>query len=205
MTSVHWQGHSIAVDDAKVCDVPRQRRIDRESIFRESLALADERGLHAVTLQAVASRLGVTAMSLYGHIDSKEALLDGIVERLLAEFDLPDESLPWLERLGLIGRSARDSARRHPDVFALLLNRSAATPGAHRVRNAVKSALMQAGLPTPEVERAERLLTTVIVGFAVSEATGRFHQSEVDADADYAHLELLIENAIKFTIRSIQP
>jgi AcrR family transcriptional regulator len=166
--------------------------IDRAAIVLASLELADELGLPAVTLNAVAQRLGVTPMSLYGHIESKAALLDHLVEALLAEFPLPDLELPWYERLALIGRAARASAKRHPGVFPLLLTRSAATPGSHRVRQAVFSALLDAGLSVAEVNRAERLLTTMIVGFATGEVSGRFGQSEEDIEADYAYLEKML-------------
>jgi AcrR family transcriptional regulator len=176
--------------------VARTRIIDRASIIRVALQIADESGLQSVTLQAVAKRLGVTAMSLYGHIDNKAALLDGVVEELLAEFALPDADLPWRERLSRIGRAARDSARRHPDVFPLLLNRAAATPGAHRVREAVHAALRDAGLTGDDVYRAERLLTTMIVGFATSEVSGRFTQSAADVEADYVYLERLLTRMI---------
>ncbi|MGW1993291.1 TetR/AcrR family transcriptional regulator [Embleya sp. NPDC001921] len=177
----------------------RPRTIDRSAILRVSLELADEQGLQAVTLQAVARRLGVTAMSLYGHIANKAALLDGIVEELLSEFPLPDAELPWDERLARIGRAARDSARRHPDVFPLLLTRSAATPGAHRVRQAVFAALLDAGLSITEVNRAERLLSTMVVGFATSEVSGRFGQSAADIEADYAYLEETLRKLITST------
>jgi AcrR family transcriptional regulator len=184
------------VDNGTVACVARTRIIDRASIIRVALQIADESGLHSVTLQAVAHRLGVTAMSLYGHIDNKAALLDGVVEELLAEFELPDQNLPWRERLSLIGRAARDSAHRHPDVFPLLLNRAAATPGAHRVRQAVYGALRDAGLADDHVDRAERLLTTMIVGFATSEVSGRFTQSQADVEADYVYLERLLTRMI---------
>jgi AcrR family transcriptional regulator len=177
--------------------------IDRAAIVRASLELAEERGLPAVTLTAVAQRLGVTPMSLYGHIESKAALLDHLVEALLAEFPLPDLELPWYERLSLIGRAARESAKRHPGVFPLLLTRSAATPGSHRVRQAVFSALLDAGLSVAEVNRVERLLTTMIVGFATSEVSGRFGQSEEDIEADYRYLEKMLTTFI--TLAGQQP
>jgi AcrR family transcriptional regulator len=181
--------------------VGRPPIIDRAAVVRASLELADEQGLPAVTLSAVARRLGVTPMSLYGHIENKAALLDHLVEALLAEFPLPDLALPWHERLALIGRAARASAKRHPGVFPLLLTRSAATAGSHRVRQAVFSALLEAGLSVAEVNRVERLLTTMIVGFATSEVSGRFGQSEEDIEADYVYLEKTLTTFITVAAR----
>lgn len=183
-------------DSGKLSNMGRPRTINRSAILQAAIDLADEKGLQSVTLKAVAGRLGVTAMSLYGYIDNKAALLDGIVEKLLSEFPLPDADLPWHERLSQIGRAARASARRHPDVFPLLLTRSAGTPGSQRVRQEVFSALLDAGLSINDVNRAERLLTTTIVGFAISEVSGRFGQSAATIEADYVFLEEILRNLI---------
>jgi AcrR family transcriptional regulator len=170
----------------------RRARIDRAVILRASLDVADERGLSALTMQAVADRLGVTSMALYRHVAHKADLLDGVVESLLAEFELPDHQRPWRERLDAIAQAARDSARRHPDVFPLLLQRRATTPVARRVPDAIYSALRDAGMPEGQLPRAERLLSTFVMGFAVSESSGRFRARAADVDADFAYVQDLV-------------
>ena len=77
----------------------RPAQIDRSAVLAASLELADEQGLPAVTMQAVADRLGVTPMALYRHVANKADLLDGVVERILWEVPLPDPSEPWPDRL----------------------------------------------------------------------------------------------------------
>ena len=175
----------------------RRARIDRSVILRASLDVADERGLAAVTMQAVADRLGVTPMALYRHVAHKADLLDGVVESLLAEFELPDRHLPWRERLAALARTARDSAKRHPDVFPLLLQRRATTPVARRVPDAIFAALRDAGVPESQVPRAERLLSTFVMGFAVSEVTGRFRARAAEVDGDFALVQDLIFDGIE--------
>jgi len=177
--------------------VGRRARIDRSVILRASLDVADERGLAAVTMQAVADRLGVTPMALYRHVAHKADLLDGVVESLLAEFQLPDRRLPWRERLAAIARAARDSAKRHPDVFPLLLQRRASTPIARRVTEAIYDALRDAGMAEDQVFRAERLLSTFVAGFAVSEVSGRFRARAADVDADFAYLQDVVFGLIE--------
>jgi len=132
-------------------------------------------------------------MALYRHVGDKHALLDGIVERLLMELPLPDPALHWRARLDQMSAAMRATARRHPTVFPLLLRRPAATPGALRVREAVYDALRAAGLAEPDVERAERMLSTFILGFAASEAGGRFSvgSDQLDADLDWFGEQLL--------------
>ena len=170
----------------------RRARIGRSVILRASLDVADERGLAAVTMQAVADRLGVTPMALYRHVAHKADLLDGVVESLLAEFQLPDRRQPWRRRLEAIARAARDSARRHPDVFPLLLQRRASTPIARQVPDAIYAALRDAGMREAELPRAERLLSTFVMGFAVSEASGRFRARAADVEADFAYVQDLV-------------
>jgi AcrR family transcriptional regulator len=191
--------------------VGRTPQISRQAVLAAALRLADERGLEAVTMHAVAKVLNVTPMALYRHVDDKNALLDGLVELLLTEYPLPTETNSpagthgpadthgpagtnkpggnWDERLIALAAGIRATARRHPAVFPLLLTRPAVTPAARQVRDAVQSALREGGLPETEIGRAERLISTAVLGFAASEAAGRFrHHDQAVVDADFAEL-----------------
>lgn len=176
----------------------RPPQISRPAIVEASLAIADERGLAGLTMQAVAERLGVTPMALYRHVDDKADLLDSVVEALLTELPLPRAELPWKERLRGLGQAVRMVARRHPAVFPLLLQRPANTPESRRVRDSVVAALEEAGLDPEAAQRAERLVSTVILGFAASEAGGRFrgHSRKV-LDDDFACLEQVIGDVLQ--------
>lgn len=151
-----------------------------------ALALADEQGLAAVSMRSVAAALGVTPMALYRHVGDKQELLDGLVEQLLMELPLPDPALPWRARLDLLGLEMRRSAARHPEVVAILLQRPAATPGALRVRESVYVALRDAGIAESDIPRSERMLSTFVIGFAISQASGRFSVSRAESDHDFA-------------------
>jgi AcrR family transcriptional regulator len=169
--------------------VGRAPQISREEVLAAALRLADDDGLEAVTMHAVARRLRVTPMALYRHVDDKNDLLDGLVELLLTEYPPPPASGPWDQRLTALAAGIRDTARRHPAAFPLLLTRPAATPTARLVRDAVHAALREGGLPESDVARAERLISTAVLGFAVSEAAGRFRQHDQSViDADFAEL-----------------
>jgi AcrR family transcriptional regulator len=147
----------------------------RQQILDAALAIADEQGLDAVTMRAVAARIGVTAMALYPHVRSKDDLVDGLVGRLLAELSLPDPAaMGWSDRLRTIGWSAREVAHRHPAVVPLLFARPAVTPEAVLVVEAVYQALLDAGVPDGEVPRVERMVSTFVLGYAISETAGRF-------------------------------
>ncbi|MDX6351807.1 MAG: hypothetical protein QOF84_6597 [Streptomyces sp.] len=147
----------------------------REEILDAAVAIADESGLNAVSMRAVAARVGVTPMALYPHIGSKDALLDGMIGWLLAEL-LPEGDAPadWRDRLGAFAHAARSMGRAHPWAAVLLASRPGITPAAVRTIDGIYAALLQAGVPPREVPRLERMVSTFIIGFAASEAGGRF-------------------------------
>ena len=103
---------------------------------------------------------------------------------------LPARDLPWEEFLAALAAGVRATARRHPAAFPLLLARPAVTPAATGVRDAVHRALRQAGVPDTNIARTERLLSTTVLGFAVSEDAGQFRVHDEDViDADFAELQ----------------
>lgn len=155
---------------ARETEEPRRREI-----LDAAVAIADERGLAALSMRGVAERVGVTPMAIYPHVGNKEALLDGVVDRLLAEL-LPsvEGEGDWKTRMRRLGRAARDLARAHPGAYPLLLSRPSVTPDAVRVVDAMYQALLDAGVPPEHVPRLERLLSTFVLGYATSEVNGRF-------------------------------
>ena len=164
----------------------RPRRIDRDTVLVAALAIADADGLDSLSMRAVAERLEVTPMALYRYVGGKQELLDGLVERLLLEWPLPQSGQPWRAQLTEMAASMRATARRHPQVFPLLLQRSVATAGAKRVREAIYEALREAGVDSDSIPRIERVLSTFIIGFAASEAAGRFSVGRRELDLDVA-------------------
>lgn len=167
----------------------RPARIGRAAILDAALELADREGLDAVTMHAIARRMNVSTMALYRHMDGKDALLDGLVERLLTAFPVQRARQPGGQWLTAMASGIREVARRHPAVFPLLLTRPAVTPAAQRVRDAVVAALQDTGLTDTAARRAERLLSTAVLGFAASEAAGRFRShDQAVIDQDFAEL-----------------
>jgi AcrR family transcriptional regulator len=150
----------------------------RQEILDAALALADEKGLDAVSMRAVAERTGVTPMALYPHVSSKAALLDGMLGRLLADLLPPvaaaAESQDWRQRLRTIAHLARGLAHRHPWAAMLIFSRPSVAPDAVRVVDQIYAALIDAGVPDADVARVERLVSTFVIGYGASETGGRF-------------------------------
>lgn len=146
----------------------------RQEILDAALAIADERGLDAVSMRAVAQRVGLTPMALYPHVGDKSGLLDAMVGQLLAELPVPDPAEHWSARLDALAEAARGLAKRHPAAIGLLFSRPGVTPEAVLVIDAAYQALLDAGVPDAEVPRLERMFSTLVFGYGMSEAGGRF-------------------------------
>jgi AcrR family transcriptional regulator len=146
----------------------------KDQILAAALALADEAGLEAVTMRAVAARVGITPMALYRHVADKEALLDGVLETAVAGIALPDPSLPWDERLTELALAVRTTGHHHPTAIGLAFSRPGDTPAVRRLVDVIHGALAGAGVPPEQRHRMERLVSTFVVGFVVSEVSGRF-------------------------------
>ncbi len=147
----------------------------KQEILAAAVAIADELGLDAVSMRSVAERVGVTPMALYPHIGSKSALLDAMLEHLAGEL-LPAVAAgdSWREQLYGLAYAAREMSRRHPWAGILIFARPSVAGDAVRVTDVVYQGLLEAGVPEPEVPRLERLISTFVVGYALSETAGRF-------------------------------
>jgi AcrR family transcriptional regulator len=152
----------------------------RQEILDAALALADEKGLGAVSMRAIAERTGVTPMALYPYVGSKAALLDGMVGRLLVDLIPGDAGPDWRQRLRALARAARGLVHRHPWAATLLFARPAVTADAVIAVDAIYAALLDGGVPDEAVVRVERMFSTLILGYAASEVGGRFGPGELD-------------------------
>ena len=85
--------------------------------------MLDEDGPKALTMRRVASDLGVEAMSLYYHVPNKDALVEGVLDLLVAEAELPTGDVDAEQWITGTAKAFRRLARTHPRAFPLLLTR----------------------------------------------------------------------------------
>jgi AcrR family transcriptional regulator len=153
----------------------------KKEIVDAAVAIADERGLDAVSMRSVADRVGVTPMALYPHIGSKGALLDAMVEYLGSELlQVMTTGDSWHERLYGMAGAAREMSRRHPWAGILIFARPSVAGDAVRVTDVIYQGLLDAGVPEADVPRLERLISTFVIGYALSETGGRFGPAEAN-------------------------
>ena len=146
-------------------------RLTREKVLRAALEFVDANGLAALSMQKLGAELGVQGMSLYSHVDSKDALLDGIVEAMSAELELPSVTeTDWQEALRSLASSIRELIRRHPAAAALLVSRPVMPTRRLQQVDAYLQILIRAGFAE---DRAMDVLRTVYMyahGYALAEA-----------------------------------
>jgi len=132
--------------------------------------VADRDGLDAASLRKVAAELGVHVTSLYNHLPTKDALLDGVVEELFASADLPVGELPWEQWVREFVDAVARLAREHPGAFAVLLRRPAQGPRANATFEAGLAAFHRAGMDVAESYVAVKCVALGVLGVCVEQA-----------------------------------
>ncbi|GFH39590.1 TetR/AcrR family transcriptional regulator [Streptomyces pacificus] len=183
--------------------------LSRERVIRTAMAVADEKGASALTMRAIAQPLGVEAMSLYHHVAGREEILDGMVDAVFGEIDLPPRDADWKAAMRRRAFSAREALRRHPWAIGLMDSRSRPGPATLRHHDALIGALRTGGFSVPMAAHAFSLIDSYLYGFVIQELSLPFADSaqleeiagailrEAPATA-YPHLtELATEHALK--------
>ncbi len=149
---------------------PRER-LSRARVIRAAMDIADRGGIEALTIRALANELGTKPMSLYHHVDGKDAVLAAMVEDVFGQIALPDVGMEWKQAMRERCVSARDVLNRHP--WAVPLLESGTTPGPNSLghHEAVLAALARGGLPLPLMAHAYAILDAFIYGYVVQEAS----------------------------------
>jgi AcrR family transcriptional regulator len=183
--------------------------LSRERVIRTAMAVADEKGAASLTMRAIAEPLGVEAMSLYHHVAGREDILDGMVDAVFGEIDLPPRDTDWKSALRHRADSARAVLRRHPWAVGLMDSRSQPGPATLRHHDAVIGTLRAGGFSVPMAAHAVSLIDSYLYGFVLQELSlpfrGAAELDEVagailrDMPADtYPHLtELATEHVLK--------
>lgn len=147
--------------------------ITRELLIRTALEIVDRDGLDALSMRRLGAELGVDPMTAYRHLPNKEALLDGVMEAVVAEIDLEvDESLPWQDQLRqLIGADMR-TMLAHPNVLPVLARRPLTTPGSLRLVERAFQIMADAGIPLCDAALATNAvgMVTSSLALAISES-----------------------------------
>jgi AcrR family transcriptional regulator len=160
----------------------RRRPLTRERVVAEALTVIATDGADALSMRALAARLGVVPGAIYRHVRDKEQLRDLVVDGVLAEVDChASPSLPWTEQVTTLARRLRAVLEDHPGIAGLLKTRDPLGPHSLALAEAFLTPLQQAGLPARQTALAYSLIYDYTLGFALSDRTTVNEQRVQDA------------------------
>jgi AcrR family transcriptional regulator len=149
-----------------------RRALTRERVVAEALTVISTDGAGALSMRALATRLGVVPAALYRHVRSKEQLLDLVVDGVLAEVDCqPGPALAWTEQVEVLAHRLRAVLEDHPGIAGLLKTRDPLGPHSLALAEAFLEPLQAAGLPPRETALAFCLIYDYTLGFALTDRT----------------------------------
>jgi AcrR family transcriptional regulator len=160
---------------------PRRAPLSRQRVLLEAVALADENGIGTLTMRRLADRLHVEPMSLYHHVANKDEILDGMVDAVFREIELPPTDAEWKAATRNRAVSARDALRRHPWAISLMQSRATPGPATLRHHDAVIGCLRNAGFTIELAAHAISAIDGYLYGFAMQELNLPFSTPEETA------------------------
>lgn len=164
---------------------PAERRVplSRAQVLRAAIAVADAGGLATLTMRTLGQELGVGPMALYRHVRNKDDIVDGIVDLVFGEIDLPPSGVGWKATMRERAISVREALARHRWAIGLMESRTNPGPANLRHHDAVIGSLRAAGFDMAMAAHAYSLLDSYIYGFAQTQMNLPF-----DATTDIAEV-----------------
>jgi AcrR family transcriptional regulator len=183
--------------------------LSKERVFRAAVLIADGGGVASLTMRKLAEELGVEAMSLYHHVANKSEILDGMVDAVFSEIELPASGAGWKTAMRQRALSAREVLSRHPWAIGLMESRKNPGLATMRHHDAVLGSLRGAGFSIAVAAHAFSVLDSYVYGFLLQELNLPFKTSaeleemagsilqQLPAD-EYPHFtEMIVEHALK--------
>jgi AcrR family transcriptional regulator len=162
-------------------------RLSRERVLRAAVTLADEGGIDALSMRRLAKELGVEAMSLYNHVANKDDILDGIVDIVMGEIELPSDDTEWKASIRQSAISAYEALVRHPWACSLMMAKARISNARMLWMDGVLRTLREAGFSADMTHHAYHALDSHITGFTLWLVSMPFdsHEELVDMAQDF--------------------
>nr|WP_272924047.1 TetR/AcrR family transcriptional regulator C-terminal domain-containing protein [Streptomyces sp. SID3343] len=142
--------------------------MSRAQVLDAALAVADRDGVAKLSMRRIGAELGVEAMTLYHYVPNKDAVLDGLVERIVESVaPQPTGSRSgWLRDFAFAFRA---ELLRHPAIVSLVATRPVATPAALASVERAVAALAAEGLAPLRAFQLLNAVTTFVIGHTLAE------------------------------------
>ena len=156
--------------------------LSKARVLQAAVDLADRSGIDALSMRKLGQALGVEAMSLYNHVANKDELLDGMVDVVFGQIELPQPGAEWKPAMRQRAMSAREVLARHPWAIGLMESRMRPGPATLRHHDAVIGCLRQDGFSVAMAAHAYALLDSYVYGFALQQANLPFRTPKEAAE-----------------------
>ncbi len=156
----------------------KRQPLSRDRVLHTALALADDIGLAALSMRRLGEELGVEAMSLYKHVAHKDDLIDGIVDLVAAEIELPTPGGDWKAAMRRRSMSAHEVLMRHPWATMMIVSRANVGPAMLRYVDATISCLRGAGFSWAMADHAWNAIDSYVYGFTLAKLNFPFEPDE---------------------------
>jgi len=144
--------------------------LSRDRVLRAAINIADGAGLDALSMRKLAQELGVEAMSVYYYVANKDEILDGILNIVIAEFELANSGPDWQAAVRRSAISAHDVLMRHPWACNLMMSVKRVAPARMRYMESLLGRLREAGFSANMTHHAYHALDSHIIGSTLWEA-----------------------------------
>lgn len=150
------------------------RGLNRETLVTTALAIVDREGLAALSMRRLGTELGVDPMAAYRHLPNKGALLDGVVEAVVAEIDLrTNASLEWRDQLRQLVEANLRAMLAHPNVVPLMAQRPLTTPRSMLLVEKALDIMTAEGIPLRDAILAINTMGMLTAGIATAMTSPR--------------------------------
>jgi AcrR family transcriptional regulator len=173
----------------RATEAARRMPLSRDLVLETALRLADQGGLEALSMRKLGQELGVEAMALYYHFANKDEIVDGIVDLVFAEVELPAASPDWRTPMRRRAISLRDALLRHRWAIGLMEARRHPGPANLRHHDAMIGSLRAGGFDIVMAAHAYSLLDSYVYGFALTKMNLPFETQEDVGDVAQTMLE----------------
>ncbi len=144
-------------------------KLNRQRVLAAALVLVDRSGLDALTMRRLGQELGVKAMSLYKHVADKGEILDGLIDLIASELEVPAPGPDWQGSMRLRAASTRSVLRAHPWAIGLVEARGSSGPATPRYIDATIGALRAGGFSLRAAAHAFWVLDSFVYGHVIQE------------------------------------
>jgi len=167
----------------------RREPLTRERVLQAAIRLADQGGIESLSMRKLGQELGVEAMALYYHFANKDKVLDGIVDIVFSEIDLPDSGGDWKSAMRRRAISLRDALARHRWAIGMMESRANPGPASLRHHDAMIGSLRAGGFDMAMAAHGYALLDSYVYGFALTKMNLPFDATHEVAEMAQGMLE----------------